>query len=215
MPTKRQAARRAPARSETDRQAKLQRILDAALDVFLEKGFTEARLEDVAARAGVAKGTIYLYVPSKQALFEALMQSGIGGPIGEIAEKVQTLDISAEEQLEAFFMFLRREVLGTRRVDIVRLLLMEAGRFPELAQAYHRDVIGKGLKLLRGIAERGIMRGEFRSDELVRFPQLAIAPGLVALLWTSLFQRFDPIDVDAMLEAHLALLMKALKGPQS
>lgn len=215
MTAKRRATRRPPARSESDRQAKFQQILDAALDVFLEKGFAEARLEDVAARAGVAKGTIYLYVPSKQALFEALMQSGIGGPIGEIAGRVEALDLSAEEQLKAFFLFLRKEVLGTRRVDIVRLLLMEAGRFPELAEAYHRDVIGRGLSLLRGIAQRGLARGEFRSDELVRFPQLAIAPGLVALLWTSLFQRFDPIDIDALLEAHLALLMKALKGTPS
>jgi len=215
MSTERRAARRAPARNEDDRKAKLQAILDAALDVFLEKGFAEARLEDVAARAGVAKGTIYLYVPSKQALFEALLQSGIGGPMGEIAQKVLALDGSAEEQLRALFAFLRREVLGTRRVDIVRLLLMEAGRFPELAEAYHRNVISKGLGLLRGIAERGLARGEFRSDELLRFPQLGISPGIVALLWTSLFQRLDPIDVDAMLEAHLALLMRALKGPPS
>lgn len=215
MSTMRRTSKKAPARKESDRQAKLQAILDAALDVFLEKGFAEARLDDVAAQAGVAKGTIYLYVPSKQALFEALVKSGIGGAIGEIEQKVLALDIPAEEQLKAVFAFLRQEVLGTRRVDIVRLLLREASRFPELAQIYHREVISRGLGLLRTIAERGVARGEFRSDELVRFPQLAIAPGLVALLWTSLFQRLEPIDVGAMLEAHLALMMKALKGPPS
>jgi AcrR family transcriptional regulator len=213
MSTKRRASKKAPARKESDRQAKLQVILDAALDVFLEKGFAEARLDDVAAQAGVAKGTIYLYVPSKQALFEALVKSGIGGAIGAIEQKVLALDIPAEEQLKAVFAFLRQEVIGTRRVDVVRLLLREAARFPELAQIYHREVISRGLGLLRTIAERGVARGEFRSDELVRFPQLAIAPGLVALLWTSLFQRLEPIDVGAMLEAHLALMMKALKGP--
>jgi hypothetical protein len=92
---------------------------------------------------------------------------------------------------------------------------MEASRFPELAEVYHREVIVRGLRILRGIAERGVARGEFRSDEIARFPQLAIAPALVALLWTSLFQRFDPIDIEAMLETHLALLMKALKGRPS
>jgi AcrR family transcriptional regulator len=215
MSTKQRLSKNIPARKESDRQAKLQAILDAALDVFLEKGFAEARLDDVAARAGVAKGTIYLYVPSKQALFEALVRSGIGGAIGMIEHKVLALNIPAEEQLKTLFAFLRREVLGTRRADIVRLLLREASRFPELAEIYHREVISRGLGLLRTIAERGVARGEFRSDELVRFPQLAIAPGLVALVWTSLFQRLEPIDVGAMLEAHLTLLMKALKGPPS
>ncbi|KLK90452.1 hypothetical protein AA309_25590 [Microvirga vignae] len=215
MATKRNPSKKTPVRRESGRKAKLQVILDAALDVFLEKGFAEARLDDVAAQAGVAKGTIYLYVPSKQALFEALVKSGIGGAIGTIEQKVLALDTSAEEQLKALFAFLRREVLGTRRVDIVRLLLREASRFPELAEIYHREVISRGLGLLRTIAERGVACGEFHSDELVRFPQLAIAPGLVALLWTSLFQRLEPIDVGAMLEAHLALMMKALKGPPS
>ncbi len=215
MSTKHHLSKNTPARKESDRQAKLQAILDAALDVFLEKSFAEARLDDVAARARVAKGTIYLYVPSKQALFEALVQSGIGGAIGTIEQKILALDVPAEEQLRALFAFLRQEVLGTRRVDIVRLLLREASRFPELAEIYHREVISRGLGLLRTIAERGVARGEFRSDELVRFPQLAIAPGLVALLWTSFFQRLEPIDIDAMFEAHLALLMKALKGPPS
>lgn len=215
MSLKKRPAKKSPARSDSDRQARLQAILDAALDVFLEKGFAEARLDDVAARAGVAKGTIYLYVPSKQGLFEALVKSGIGGALGTIEQKVLSLDMTAEEQLRALFAFLRQEVLGTRRVDIVRLLLREASRFPELAEIYHREVIGRGLALLRGIAERGVASGEFRSDEIVRFPQLAIAPALLALIWTSLFQRLEPIDIAGMLETHLALMMKALKGQPS
>jgi AcrR family transcriptional regulator len=210
----REAGRRRPvprARNEEQRQAKLQAILDAALDVFAEKGFADARLDDVAARAGVAKGTIYLYFASKDALFEALIHSGIAAPIEAIEEKVLALDLPAEATLRMLFAFLRQEVLGTRRREIVHLILSEAGRFPEIAAVYHREVISRGMGLLRRIAERAIERGEFRSDELVRFPQLAIAPGIVALLWTNLFQRLDPLDVEAMLDAHLALLLRALK----
>lgn len=213
MANRQARTRRAPARREEDRQAKLRAILDAALDVFLEKGFTEARLEDVAARAGVAKGTIYLYVPSKQALLEALIRSGIGGPIGAVEQHVLALDASAEEKLRALFAFLRKEILGTRRIDVVRLVLTEAWRFPQLAEIYHREVIGTGLRLLRAIAAQGVATGEFRSDALMRFPQLAIAPGVLALLWTSFFQRIDPLDVEGMLDTHLALVMRALKGP--
>jgi AcrR family transcriptional regulator len=200
------------ARSEEERRAKLQAILDAALDVFAEKGFADTRLEDVAARAGVAKGTIYLYVASKEALFEALVRSGIGAPIEAAAARILALDISAEAMLRLLFDWMRREVLATRRQEIARLVLAEAGRFPAIAAFYHREVIGRGMALLREVAARALERGEFRSDELVRFPQLAIAPGLVAILWAGLFERFEPLDAEAMLEAHLALLMRALKG---
>jgi AcrR family transcriptional regulator len=210
--TRRPKAPVARARSEEERRAKLEVILAAALDVFVEKGFADARLDDVAARAGVAKGTIYLYVASKEALFEALIHSGIAAPIEAIEEKVLALDLPVEATLRMLFTFLRQEVLGTRRREIVRLILSEAGRFPEIAAVYHREVVSRGMRLLRRIAERAIERGEFHSDELARFPQLAIAPGIVALLWTNLFQHLDPLDIEGMFEAHLALLMRGLKG---
>src|SRR5919205_4147296 len=106
-PRTKAGARRA--RSEEARQAKLQAILDAALEVFSEKGFADARLDDVAARAGVAKGTIYLYFASKEALFEALIHSGIAVPIEAIEDKVLALDLSAEATLRMLFAFLRQE----------------------------------------------------------------------------------------------------------
>ena len=203
------------ARSEEERRAKLDAILAAALDVFVEKGFADARLDDVAARAGVAKGTIYLYVTSKEALFEALVHTGIAVPIETIEEKVLALDLPAEATLRMLFTFLREEVLGTRRREIVRLILSEGGRFPEIAAVYHREVLSRGMRLLRRIAERAVERGEFRSDELARFPQLAVAPGILAIIWTSLFQHLEPLDVEGLFEAHLTLLMRALKGDAS
>jgi AcrR family transcriptional regulator len=204
--------KRLVARSEEDRQAKLERILDAALDVFAERGFSDARLDEVAARAGVAKGTIYLYVPSKQALFEALIRSGIAVPIEAIEQRVVGLDLPIETVLRMIFDFIRKEVLGTRRHEIARLVITEAGRFPEIAEFYHREVVSRGMSMLRRVAERAATRGEIQCGELARFPQLVMAPALVAILWANLFQRFDPLDVEAMLEAHLRLLMRALKG---
>ena len=204
--------RRSRARSAEEREARLQAILDAALDVFGQKGFAETRLEDVAARAGIGKGTIYLYVSSKQALFEALVRSGIAAPIEKLEARIMALDRPVEDTLRLLLTFLRTEVLATRRIEIVRLLIAEAGRFPEIARFYHDEVVARGLRILRSIAERAVERGEFRSDELVRFPQLAVAPGVVAILWAHLFQPFDPLYIEAMFEAHLALLMRALKG---
>jgi AcrR family transcriptional regulator len=212
---KRRSTNPSRARGEEERQAKLQTILDAALDVFAQKGFAEARLEDVAARAGVAKGTIYLYFASKQALFEALVHSGIAAPIEAMESKVLALDLPVEAVLRMLFTFLRIEVLGTRRHEIVRLLITEGSRFPTIAEFYHREVLTRGLGMLRKVANRAVERGEFRSDELVRFPQLVVAPAVVAVLWAHLFQRLEPLDIEPMFDAHIALLMRALKDART
>ena len=105
-----------------------------------------------------------------------------------------------------------REILATRRKEIVRLVIAESGRFPELAEFYHREVVARGMALLRAVAERAVARGELSSDELVRFPQLVVAPGLVAFLWATLFERFEPLDAEAMFDAHMALLCAPAKA---
>src|SRR5215211_1902980 len=111
------------ARNDADRQAKEKAILDAALDVFAERGFAEARLADVAARAGVAKGTIYLYFASKEALFEALIRTGIAAPIAALSAELAGQDHPFETILRALFARLRTEILGTRKREIIRLVL--------------------------------------------------------------------------------------------
>lgn len=208
----RSSATAAPrARSQDERQNKLNAILDAALEVFSEKGFAEARLDDVARRAGVAKGTLYLYVSSKQALFETLIRSGIAAPIQSMEARILASDAPTRTLLKMLFGFLVEEVLRTKRREIARLILSEAQRFPEIAALYHREVVSRGLSLLRHIAQRAVERGEFRADELVRFPHLVIAPGIVALLWTNLFERLEPLDIEAMLDAHLDVLFRAME----
>jgi AcrR family transcriptional regulator len=207
--------RKRPARSEEERQKKLGAILDAALDVFSQVGFAEAKLDAIAARAGVAKGTLYLYVASKEDLLERLIRTGIAVPLEETQARILGSDAPAEELLRMLFAFLRVEVLGTRRKEIARIVLAEAARHPAFAEFYYREVVSRGLALLRGIAERGVARREFRSDALVRFPQLILAPALVAILWSNLFERFAALDVEAMLDTHLELLMRAVKEPRS
>jgi AcrR family transcriptional regulator len=197
-------------RREVGRQDKLQAILSAALDVFVENGFADTRHDEVAARAGVAKGTIYLYVPSKTALFEELIRSTIRSPIDGIGAQVAAMDLPLDAILRLMFTRMREEVLETRRREVIRLILSEAGRFPELAELYHREVIGRGMGLLRTVLKRAAERGEIEAEHVLRFPQLVVAPFLVALLWTNLFQQYEPLDVKAMLDAHVDLLVRAL-----
>jgi hypothetical protein len=144
-----------------------------------------------------------------------LIRSAISTPIEGIEAQVAASELPLESVLRLMFQRVREEVLETRRRDIARLIISEAGRFPEIAELYHREVVSRGLRLLRGIVERAAARGEIRPSELDRFPQLIIAPFVVALLWTSLFQEYEPLDVEAMLDAHVDLLMCAVKGASS
>lgn len=181
--------------------ARREAILAAALEEFSAHGFEAARLDDVAKRAGIAKGTIYLYFSDKEALFQALVRSYISPVVGmleHVAHVEAPLRAIADQLAELFVS----EIVETRRKDIIRLILSEGPRFPKLAEFYYREVISKALAAVRGVLRRAVERGEVANDVLVRFPQLLIAPGLVAIMWKSLFDRFEPLDVRAMMRAH-------------
>src|SRR5262249_25606246 len=172
---------RVPSRRQTrtgkiSAEERRQRILAAALEAFAEQGFAAARLDDVAENAGVAKGTLYLYFKDKEALFEALILSAIAPVLARFEALAVQEDVSTERLLAKFLDLFRTEVLETPRKKLLRLIIAEGPRFPKVARFYHRQVVSKGLALLRRIAERAWRRGELRSDALVRFPHLMFAP---------------------------------------
>lgn len=202
--------RRAPAMAPEKR---IETILEAARAVFIEKGFAAARIEDVAARAGIAKGTVYLHFDSKEGLFKALIKSITTPPIGRMETLLQDDSLASTELLHRFLGILRSEILGTERRFVLRLLLTEGHNFPEIAAFYHDEVLARVIPLLRGIVERGVERGEFARDTLARFPQLFAAPMLLAVMWEGLFGRTDPLDVDGLMQAHLDLLLHGLGAP--
>ena len=180
-------------------------ILAAALEEFTARGYEGARLDDVAKRAGVAKGTIYLYFADKEALFQELVRSMVHPVLGTL-EKLREVDIPARVLVETLLTTFVREVYGTRRKDIIRLILSEGPRFPAIAEFYHREVVARVLGIIRPLLARAVERGELADDALVRFPQLIIAPGLVAIMWSALFEKYEPLDVPAMIRAHIGIL---------
>ena len=180
-------------------------ILAAALEEFTARGFEAARLDDVAKRAGVAKGTIYLYFADKEALFQDLVRSMVHPVLGTL-EHLREVDIPARMLVEGMLNTFVREILGTRRKDIVRLIFTEGTRFPAIAEFYHREVIARVLAIIRPILKRAAERGELADDSLARFPQLIIAPGLVAIMWNALFEKYEPLDEPAMIRAHIGIL---------
>ena len=186
--------------------ARRQAILDAALDEFSARGFAAARMDDVAAKAGVAKGTIYLYFKDKEALFQELVRTSLVPIVGGL-KIPEGVEVSVRVLLEAFADTLVREVLDTRRADLIRLVIAEGGRFPQLADFHYHEVIQHGINAMRGVIGFGIARGEIKNSKLQDFPQLVIAPALVALIWQAMFAKFAPLDVRAMLQTHIELLL--------
>ena len=202
----RQGARTAKAAARRDA------ILDAALDEFSAKGFAAARLDDVAKRAGVAKGTIYLHFADKEALFQELIRSKMVPVVGSLELAFGTelpLRAVVDQAIEIFV----REVYGTRRREVIRLLISEGPRFPAVAEFYYHEVLERLLKALRGLLRRAYERGELSNDALVRFPMLLGAPGIIAIVWNGLFDRFEPLDVRALMRAHFDNLLDTGRAP--
>jgi AcrR family transcriptional regulator len=182
-------------------------IVAAGLDEFTAKGFDATRLDDVAKRAGVAKGTIYLHFKDKEALFQDLVRTALGPLIVRIANPpIGPGSGSARAAIEALAEAFAREVIGTRRADIVRMIIAEGTRFPQLADFYYREVVAHGIVGMRKLIEYGIARGEIRNVGLADFPQLLVSPMMVAVIWQGLFGKHAPLDVAAMLRVHLDLI---------
>ncbi|MFN3658604.1 MAG: TetR/AcrR family transcriptional regulator [Pseudolabrys sp.] len=195
------------ARSAERREA----ILAAALDEFAARGFEAARLDDVARRAGVAKGTIYLYFRDKEALFQELVRAMITPLVGTI-EAMGAADMPLRDLAGHIADLFVREVYETRRKDVIRLVISEAHRFPKLAEFYYREVVARIIAAMRALLKRAAARGEAPAG-LVDFPQIIAAPGLLAIIWNGLFDRFDPIDARAMMKTHIALLFAPRRTP--
>jgi AcrR family transcriptional regulator len=203
----RRARRDAPAAGPraSRRAERRQAILAAALREFSARGFAAARLDDVAEAAGIAKGTIYLYFRDKEALFQDLIRSEMGPVVGTL-EFALGLDLPARVAAEQAIELFLREIYSTERKDIIRLVISEGPRFPHLAEFYYREVVSRGIAAVRALLARALERGELRNDAIIRFPQLLVAPGIVAIIWSGLFERHDPLDVRALMHAHLDLL---------
>src|ERR1700688_4716183 len=180
-------------------------IIDAALDEFIARGYAATRLDDVAKRAGVAKGTIYLHFKDKEALFQELIRTALVPLIGRLASPPPAGG-SVRAALEGFAQTFAQEVVATRRGDIVRLIIAEGARFPGVADFYYREVVARGMAGMGALIELGIARGEIRNERLTRFPQIVVAPAIVAVIWQGLFGRHAPLDATEMLRVHLDLI---------
>ena len=137
-------------------------------------------------------------------LFQELIRAMLTPLIGTI-EALGAADVPMSVLTEQIVELFVREVYETRRKDVIRLMISEGRRFPKLAEFYYREVLSRIIAAVRAILRRATDRGEV-PEGLVDFPQIIAAPGLVAIVWSGLFERFEPLDVRAMMKSHVELL---------
>lgn len=196
----------APASNRATRAAERRAaIVEAAMEEFIARGFAATRLDDIAKRAGVAKGTIYLHFKDKESMFEELVRIVIVPVVARLTTLPPPAG-SVRDLIEAFASNFLNEVIGTRRGDLVRLIVAEGPRFPSVADFYYREVVSRGIAAMRALIELGIARGEIRQKDLARYPQILVAPAMIAVIWQSLFARHAPLDAQEMLRVHLDLI---------
>jgi AcrR family transcriptional regulator len=194
------------------RDARPGEILDAAMDLFVEKGFAAARMEEIAQRAGVTKGTVYLYYESKDALFRAVVQEMVLPTLAEgeriVAEWTDTSRALLAESIHRWWAAVRQP-----RFACLKLITGEASNFPELARYYVDEVVHRGRRLFESVLRRGMESGEFRADlDLPTVGRLAVAPLLNAALYKHSLLRFDdqPFDFETYINLHIELFLRGI-----
>jgi AcrR family transcriptional regulator len=200
-------------RNRRRKEARPDEILDAAMAEFAEHGYDAARLDRVAQRAGIAKGTIYLYFSSKEALFEAVAMRAIGPQLGAIGAQVQSFSGSTEEFIRGPFKQAQLRLLQSDARHLARIILTEGRNFPDLTEFFYREVVQQGLDTLRGVVARGVASGEFRQTGLDEYPQPLMAVTVLAMLWETLLRRHGmQLDVERLLDTHLDVVLEGLRA---
>ncbi len=194
------------------KSARPEEILQAALEVFTDRGFAATKLEDVARRAGVTKGTIYLYYENKDALFKALVRETIVPVIAKGEALAHSFTGTARDLFEQLIREYFRLVGDTPLSGIPRLMIAEAGNFPELARFYYEEVVTRGHRLMAGVLERGMKAGEFRRVDVAVATKLAMAPLMHAVVARKAFAACMPegFDVAKYLDTHIDLYLHGI-----
>lgn len=196
------------------KEARPGEILEAALDLFVKKGFAATKLSEVASAAGVSKGTVYLYFDSKVALFQALVQEMMLPHI-EIAEKrVTAYQGPTADLMHGLVEFWIDDVINTRVCGIPKLIISEAKNFPELARFYVDKVVNRGMALVERIIQRGIDRKEFVVDDISYTARAVLTPLVFSAIWEHSLRPFDRKDYDVRkyLQAHMNVVLHGLEA---
>lgn len=199
------------------KEARPQELLDAALELFAEKGFAATRSEEVAARAGVAKGTLYLYYPSKEELLKAVISQRLSQEIAAGAEAVQQFTGSTSDLLTQVLTGWWRRVFDSPMSAVFKLVITEVRNFPELAAFYAENVVQPGKQLIGQILARGIRSGEFRPVDVPSTVLSLVLPMVMLCLHKHSLAACpggipDEVDPHAFIQQHVELVLAGLQA---
>jgi AcrR family transcriptional regulator len=200
------------------KDARPQELLEAALDLFVERGYAATRLDDVAARAGVSKGTLYLYFTNKEELFKAVVRENLFPVLTEAEGILVGFEGSSAELFREFILKWWEKIGETKLSGITKLIIAESGNFPEVTQFYHDEVISRGNGLIIQMLERGIARGEFRPIDTEMATRVICAPIIMLMMWKHSFGacQTEPVSPQQYLDCFIDMLLGGLlKEPSS
>jgi TetR/AcrR family transcriptional regulator len=199
---------------ERRKQARPGELLDAALDLFVEKGFAATRSEEVAARAGVSKGTLFLYFPSKEELFKAVVRENMVRHQTEGAEEIARFEGPTAELLKHLMLEWWRRYGATKASGISKLVMSEANNFPDLARFFQEEVVTPGHAMVRSVLQRGIESGEFRPVDMDLTVPSVLAPLQYLVTWKHSMAPCSPasqrIEPETFIRHHTDLLVRGL-----
>jgi AcrR family transcriptional regulator len=192
-----------------------QEILEAALSLFVEKGYAGTRLDDVAERAGLSKAAIYLYFEDKMALFQGVIRQAVISNFSTVEALAQAHRGPVTEILPRLLEFMASRIEDTPLPLIAKLVIGESRAFPEIGRFYLKEVIGRGLPLLEALIARGIAQGEFRKVDPGLTVRSLIGPMLLAGVWKTVFEPIggERLDTRALARHHADLMLHALRSP--
>ena len=199
-------------RRKEDRPAE---ITEAALAAFAEKGYAATRVDEVARRAGVSKGLLYLYFKTKEDLFKAVIRSFLSPRIDALIKNIEETELSAEGFLRGPFLAFAKSLPGSPAKILVRLMIAEGPKYPDLVDWYWDNVVSKALIALRTLIERGVDNGEFRESAVSEFPQLLVTPVFFSMIFTIVFKQQMNLDTDRFIEAHVEIVLDSIKADSS
>ena len=201
-------------RWERRKESRPAELLAAALELFVERGYAATRLDDIASRAGVSKGTLYLYFSNKHELFEALVRETIVPKLEQFRAEIEASEEPAAELVERFVRTWWREFGATRLSGIAKLVMAEAGNFPEVARFFHDEVVQPNGRLLVSVLERGVRAGEFRPIDVETAAHLWVAPLVMKAMWSHSFDLCriagTSPEPETMIAVHVELIRAAL-----
>jgi AcrR family transcriptional regulator len=202
-----------PCRWRRRKEARPEEIIDAALALFVEKGFSATRLDDVAKRAGISKGTLYLYFDSKEAIFRAVVETLIGPQLKQIEKLADEFEGSNQALLHVLIHGWWRNVGETNLSAIPKLIISESGNFPELAEYFVKHVVKRNRKVIVRVLERGMAAGEFKKCDPKLAAHLLFAPMVQTAIWKHSLQPWDDIgDVPTYLDLHLDIFFNGISS---